>query len=73
MGLVVDTHRRFNIGRINEAEPGESDPNIPVVYVTGYSPAEPRLVPGSRFFCKPYSPEQVIAAIRELLLQKSAQ
>jgi hypothetical protein len=22
MGLVVDTHSRFNIGRINEAEPG---------------------------------------------------
>lgn len=48
-------------------------PNIPVVYATGYSPAEPRLVPGSRLFRKPYSPEQVIATIRELLLHKSAQ
>jgi CheY-like chemotaxis protein len=43
-----------------------ADPNLPVVYATGYSHVKPRPVPGSRFFLKPYSLERVIEAICEL-------
>ena len=41
-------------------------PNIPVIYATGYSHVEPRRVPGSVFFRKPYRAAHVIKAIREL-------
>ena len=41
-------------------------PNIPVIYATGYSHVEPRRVPGSVFFRKPYRAAQVIKAIRDL-------
>jgi CheY-like chemotaxis protein len=43
------------------------NPNIPVIYATGFSLAEHRRVPGSRFFQKPYHPEEVINAVRDLL------
>ncbi|HEX2134853.1 MAG TPA: response regulator [Microvirga sp.] len=41
-------------------------PNLPVIYATGYSHVEPRRVPGSVFFRKPYRAANVIRAIREL-------
>lgn len=41
-------------------------PNLPVVYATGYSPNEPRIVPGGRLFLKPYHMAQVLTTIREL-------
>jgi CheY-like chemotaxis protein len=42
-------------------------PDLPVIYATGYSPDPVKLVPGGRFFKKPYLPATIIAAARELL------
>jgi CheY-like chemotaxis protein len=39
------------------------NPDIPVIYATGFSDVRPRPVPGSLLFHKPYSPEQILAAI----------
>jgi CheY-like chemotaxis protein len=44
-----------------------ANPDLPVVYATGYNIVPERRVPGSRFFNKPYHPDEVIGAIRELL------
>jgi CheY-like chemotaxis protein len=44
----------------------ENHRQIPVIYVTGYSPVLRRPVPGSLFFQKPYTPEQILTAIRNL-------
>jgi CheY-like chemotaxis protein len=48
-----------------------ANPNLPVVYATGYNIVAERRVPGSRFFHKPYHTEDVINAIRELLRDNS--
>jgi DNA-binding NtrC family response regulator len=48
------------------------DPELPVVYATGYSHATHRPVPGSRFFHKPYRLDRVIAEIWELLGNRPA-
>jgi CheY-like chemotaxis protein len=39
----------------------EADPNLPVIYATGFSPVVARPVPGSIIFQKPYTPEQLIS------------
>jgi CheY-like chemotaxis protein len=44
----------------------ERNPAMPVIYATGYSQIEPRPVSGSVWFQKPYSPGQLVSAIREL-------
>jgi CheY-like chemotaxis protein len=44
----------------------KSNPGIPVIYATGYSPVLPRPVSGSIGFQKPYSPQQIVDAIRVL-------
>ena len=44
-----------------------ADPKLPVIYASGYSFVAHRPVPGSRFFQKPYRPEQVINALRQLV------
>ncbi len=41
-------------------------PDLPVIYATGYSPAERRQVPESVFLGKPYRPSAVIEAARRL-------
>lgn len=41
-------------------------PGIPVIYATGYSGDDPRLVPGAHFLRKPYRPAMVIDAIASL-------
>lgn len=41
-------------------------PELPVIYATGYSGENPRLVPGARFFRKPYRVGEILAAIGEL-------
>lgn len=40
--------------------------DIPVIYATGFSGEAPRVVPGGRFFKKPYRVSAIIAAAREL-------
>jgi len=42
------------------------DPTLPVIYVTGYSHVDPRMVPGSVFMQKPYRAAEIVRTIREL-------
>ncbi len=42
----------------------QHDPDLPVVYATGFSPVTPRPDPGSLVLQKPYHPDQVVEAIR---------
>ncbi|QOZ32835.1 response regulator [Bradyrhizobium sp. CCBAU 53421] len=44
----------------------ELDPQLPVVYATGFSPVSPRPVPGSLVLQKPYHPDELINAVRKL-------
>jgi CheY-like chemotaxis protein len=44
----------------------ELNPRLPVIYATGHSHIQPRPVPGSVWFQKPYRPDQVVTAIRSL-------
>jgi hypothetical protein len=40
----------------------EHDPELPMIYATGFSPVEARPVPGSMSLQKPYRPEQIVRA-----------
>lgn len=42
------------------------NPDLPVIYATGYSEAAPRRVPGSAFFRKPYRGAEILKTIRDL-------
>jgi len=44
----------------------EHDPELPVIYATGYSPVQPRPVPGSLLLQKPYHPDQIVQAVRQM-------
>lgn len=44
----------------------ESNPELPVIYASGFSPATPRPVPGSRTLKKPFHPDEVVRMVREL-------
>ena len=41
-------------------------PNLPVIYVSGFSPEAPRRVAGSVMFAKPYRVSAIIQAIKDL-------
>jgi CheY-like chemotaxis protein len=41
----------------------EADPELPVVYTTGYSMREHRPVPGSRLLRKPYQTAELVQVI----------
>lgn len=41
----------------------EADPQLPVIYATGFSALHPRPVPRSTLFHKPYTPEQLVSAV----------
>lgn len=41
-------------------------PDLPVIYATGYSDDALRIVPGGRFFKKPYKATAIVEAAREL-------
>ena len=41
----------------------EANPDLPVIYATGFSALNPRPVPRSTFFQKPYTPEQLVSAV----------
>lgn len=41
-------------------------PGIQVIYASGYSDVDPRLVPGSQLFSKPYQASAILKAIRAL-------
>ena len=44
----------------------EHDPGLPVIYATGFSPVEARPVPGSLTLQKPYHPDRIVKAVREM-------
>jgi DNA-binding response OmpR family regulator len=46
----------------------EHDPSLPVIYVTGFSPVAPRPVPGSLCMQKPYQPEAIVRAVRQVTM-----
>jgi CheY-like chemotaxis protein len=48
----------------------ETDPHLPVIYVTGYSMPKARPVPGSRVFEKPVSMITLANTIRHLVDQR---
>jgi DNA-binding response OmpR family regulator len=50
----------------------EHDPGLPVIYATGFSPVTARPVPGSLSFQKPYHPDDIVRAIKELNRQRPA-
>jgi len=50
----------------------EHDPELPVIYATGYSPIQPRPVPGSLFLQKPYHPDQIVQAVRQMTKSRLA-
>ncbi len=65
--LVTDVTLPGNIDGWQIAERcRESDPELPVIYATGYSPAAPRPVPGSRILNKPYHPDEVVRMVGDL-------
>ncbi|MBP1294244.1 response regulator [Bradyrhizobium elkanii] len=43
----------------------EHDPELPVVYASGFSPVKPRPVAGSPFLQKPYHPEDIVKAVSD--------
>lgn len=45
----------------------EQNPGLPVIYATGFSPVSPRPVPGSLMLRKPFQPEQIVQAVREIM------
>ncbi|WP_063958228.1 response regulator transcription factor [Bradyrhizobium manausense] len=45
----------------------EQYPDLPVIYATGFSPVTPRPVPGSRIVKKPFHPEEIVRAVKELV------
>ena len=44
----------------------EFDPDLPVIYATGYSPVDARPVPGSLCLRKPYHPADMVRAVQDL-------
>ena len=44
----------------------EHDPELPVIYATGFSPVEARPVAGSLSLQKPYHPDEIVRAVKEL-------
>ncbi|WFU76400.1 response regulator [Bradyrhizobium sp. CB2312] len=50
----------------------EQDPELPVIYATGFSPTTPRPVPGCRIVTKPFHPDEIVRTIRELGEKKGA-
>ncbi|MGY8637045.1 response regulator [Bradyrhizobium sp. 14AA] len=50
----------------------ENDPGLPVIYATGFSPVTPRPVPGSLSLQKPYHPDEVVRAVKQLSEDRNA-
>lgn len=44
----------------------EHNPNLPVIYATGFSPVAPRPVAGSLLLQKPFHPHEIVRAVRQV-------
>jgi CheY-like chemotaxis protein len=49
----------------------EHHPDLSVIYVTGFSPVTPRPVPGSIVLQKPYHPEEIVRAVKDVTAGRS--
>jgi CheY-like chemotaxis protein len=47
----------------------EADPDLPVIYTTGYSLRKHRPVPGSRLLQKPYAGSDLVRTIKDMMAQ----
>jgi DNA-binding NtrC family response regulator len=63
-------------GRINGWEIAERcrehDPELPVIYATGFSPVAPRPVSGSLMLQKPYHSDQIVQAVKDVTTRPAA-
>ena len=50
----------------------DHDPDLPVIYATGFSPVQPRPVPGSVLLQKPFHPDEIVSAVRKAIEGRSA-
>jgi DNA-binding response OmpR family regulator len=50
----------------------DHDPSLPVIYATGFSPVEARPVAGSLTLSKPYHPERVVQAVKEMVRDRQS-
>jgi CheY-like chemotaxis protein len=48
----------------------EHDPELPVIYASGFSPGESRPVPRSVSLQKPYHPNDVLRAVEQLYVER---
>ncbi|MBV9564716.1 MAG: response regulator [Bradyrhizobium sp.] len=44
----------------------EHHPDLPVIYATGFSPVAPRPVAGGVFLQKPFHPDEIVKAVRQV-------
>lgn len=44
----------------------EHDPGLPVIYATGFSPVAPRPVPNSMLLQKPFHPQEIVKAVKQV-------
>ena len=44
----------------------EHNPDLPVIYATGFSPVTPRPVAGSMLLQKPFHPQDIVKAVRQV-------
>ena len=44
----------------------EHNPDLPVIYATGFSPVTPRPVAGSLLLQKPFPPDAIVRAVRQV-------
>ena len=66
--LLLTEIRMPNLDRWALAEHARAPwPQLPVLYVTGWSDVSPRHVPDSRIIAKPYVPAQLLAEVETLL------
>nr|WP_245329356.1 response regulator [Bradyrhizobium canariense] len=49
----------------------EQDPELPVIYASGFSPVAPRPVSGSLFLQKPYDPAEIVRAVKTMARRAS--
>ncbi|MFT4118136.1 hypothetical protein [Bradyrhizobium sp.] len=48
----------------------EHDPHLPVICATGFSPVKPRPVAGSLMLQKPYHPDDIVKAVKDVTAAK---
>jgi CheY-like chemotaxis protein len=49
----------------------EHNPQLPVIYASGFSPVAARPVPGSMVLQKPYHPDDIIQAVKQMTSGRS--